>query len=164
MEPVRYEYALTDNEILTYSQIIDKFKKGEITFQNVTEMFASYDITIEPVLRDFSKQKMTVSDANMMKDRLANKQYLYSDINYFLLNSEKFKNIAFRIDYKAVELLANLGIPEYQTSMVNILMTEMRLSHPTDPKSLAEQNKKQRRIEELKLELSKTEDMNSPKL
>jgi len=162
MEAVRYEYALTDNEILTYSQILDKFKKGIITYFELSETLANYGITIEPVVRDISKQKMTVSKANTMNDRLAKKEYIYSDIDYYILNSKEFNNVAFRIDRKAIEILANAGIPEYQTSLMSLLVTELKYLNVTDAKSLAQRNKHKRRIDELKLQLAKTEEIDTP--
>ena len=56
---VRYEEALTDNEILLYAQIINQFKKGEIDFQTLKSLFLNNGVNIEPVPNDFSKKMMT---------------------------------------------------------------------------------------------------------
>ena len=114
---IRYDEALTDNEILTYSQIINQFRNGEIDFSDLKKIFLSYGVDINPVAKDISNKFMTISEANSIKKRISEQKYLYNDINYFILNSNNFKNIVFVIDYKAIELLANHGIPEYQKAM-----------------------------------------------
>ena len=100
---VRYEEALTDNEILLYAQIINQFKKGEIDFQTLKSLFLNNGVNIEPVPNDFSKKMMTISEADVIKKRISEQKYLYSDINYFILNSNEFKNVVFHMDYKAIE-------------------------------------------------------------
>ena len=160
---IRYEKALTDNEILLYSQIIDRFKNGEIDFINLKNIFLTYGITIEVVPNDFSKIMMTIVEDDTIKKRISENKYLYGDINYFVLNSSEFKNIAFRIDYKAIEVLANYGIPEYQETMISILMTQLKHSYDKDDALAAERRKWKRRIDELKLQLSKNDGFNKLK-
>ena len=150
---INYAKALTDNEILLYSQLINNFKNGEIDFNNLRIMFLDYGVTIEPILNDFSKSKRA-SDTTLK--RIKEQNYHYNDINYFILNSDKFKNVVFCIDYKAIELLANHGVPEYQEIMISILMTQLRYSYDKDETLAAERRKWLRRIDELKLQLSKS--------
>lgn len=111
---IRYEKVLTDNEILLYSQIIIQFKNKNIDFTTLKNIFLNYGITIEAITNDFSKKIMTITEAKETKNRILEKNYLYNDINYFILNSSKFKNVIFYIYYKAIEVLANYEIPEYQ--------------------------------------------------
>ena len=160
---VRYENALTDNEILVYAQIINQFKKGEIDFQTLKSLFLNNGVIVEPVPTDFSKKKMTISEADIIKKRISEQKYLYSDINYFILNSNEFKNVVFHMDYKAIELLANYGVPEYQETMISILMTQLKHSYDKDEKLATERSKWRRRIAELKSSLSKEERINKSK-
>ena len=160
---VRYEEALTDNEILLYAQIINQFEKGEIDFQTLKSLFLNNGVNIEPVPNDFSKKMMTISEADVIKKRISEQKYLYSDINYFILNSNEFKNVVFHMDYKAIELLANYGVPEYQETMISILMTQLKHSYDKDEKLAAERSKWRRRIAELKSSLSKKERINKSK-
>lgn len=154
MEYIRYDVALTDNEILQYSQIIDQFKKGEINFHTLQNMFLNEGITIEPVVNDYSKLPLT-PEVDVIKKRISEQNYLYSDINYFVLNSSEFKNVVFRIDYKAIELLANYGMPEYQSAMISTLTTQLRhaYSNEKDDKLEAKRRKWIRRICELESSL-----------
>ena len=160
---IGYEKALTDNEILLYSQIIVQFKNGEIDFTNLKSIFLNYGITIEAIPNDFSKRMMTITEAVTIKKRISEKNYLYDDINYFVLNSSEFKNIVFRIDYKAIEVLANYGMPEYQETMISILMTQLKHSYDKDENLAAERSKWKRRIDELKSQLSKKDSFNKLK-
>lgn len=162
---IRYDEALTDNEILLYSQIIIKFEKGEIDFQTLKNIFMNYGVTVEPKIYDFSKDRMTIFEADIIKKRISEQKYLYSDVKYFILNSKEFKDVAFRIDYKAIELLANSGIPEYQENMISILKTQLRYSSGRDEKLAIERAKWGRRIAELELELelSKHHKLNNSK-
>lgn len=160
---IRYDEALTDNEILLYSQIIIQFENGEIDFQTLKNMFMNYGVTVEPMINDFSKHMMTISEADIIKKRISEQKYLYSDVNYFILNSKEFKDVAFCIDYKAIELLANSGIPEYQETMISILKTQLRHSFDKDEKLAIERAKWRRRIAELELELSKHRKLNNSK-
>lgn len=160
---IGYEKALTDNEILLYSQIIAQFKNGEIDFTNLKSIFLNYGITIEAIPNDFSKRMMTITEADTIKKRISEKNYLYGDINYFVLNSSEFKNVVFRIDYKAIEVLANYGMPEYQEIMISILMTQLKHSYDKDENLTAERSKWKRRIDELKSQLSKKDSFNKLK-
>lgn len=160
---IRYEKALTDNEILLYSQMIAQFKTGEIDFTSLKRMFLNYGITIKAIPNDFSEKMLTITEADIIKKRISEQNYLYGDINYFVLNSSEFKNIVFRIDYKAIEILANYGIPEYQETLISILMTQLKNSYDKDENLAAERNKWKRRIDELKLQLSKNDSFNKLK-
>ena len=106
---------------------------------------------------------MTNDEKNTIEKRILEKNYLYNDINYFVLNSAEFKNIIFRIDYKAIEILANYGIPEYQETMISILMTQLKHSYDKDEVLAAERSKWKRRINELKSQLSKSDSVNKLK-
>ncbi|MBQ4262642.1 MAG: hypothetical protein IJB83_00155 [Bacilli bacterium] len=160
---VRYEKALTDNEILLYSQIINQFKNRELDFTNLKNMFLNYGITIEAVPFHFSEKMMTVIEADAINKRISEQNYQYGDINYFILNSDEFKNIIFCMDYKAIEVLANYGISEYQETMISILTTQLNQSYDKDDNLAAERNKWKRRIEELKSQLSKNNSYNKTK-
>lgn len=155
-----YEKALTDNEILLYSQMITRFKNGEIDFTDLKSMFLNYGIMIEAVPNDFSKKMMTITEADAIKKRISEQNYLYDDINYFILNGDEFKNVVFRIDYKAIEVLAKYGITEYQETMISLLMTQLKHSYDKDENLMTERNKWKRRIAELKSQLSKKDNFN----
>lgn len=158
---IRYDVALTDNEILQYSQIVDRFKKGEIDFQTLRDLFLNNGVTIEPVFIDYTKLPIA-SQIEEVKKRILERNYLYNDINYFILNSKEFKNVVFRIDYKAIELLANYGVPEYQKAMISTLVTQLRHSYTNERNDEleAKRSKWQRRIAELELALSKDDRVN----
>lgn len=160
---IKYDEALTDNEILIYSQIIDQFKHNEIDLASLKNIFLNYGVIIEAVPNDFSKKMMTKSEANIINKRISEGKYLYSDVNYFILNSNKFKNVIFYMDYKAIELLANYGIPEYQEAMISILSTQLRHSYDKDDKLAVKRAKWARRISELKEELDKKSSFNKLK-
>lgn len=160
---VRYDEALTDNEILIYAQIINQFKSGEIDFQTLKSLFLNNGVNIEPVTIDFTKKMMTISAADAIKKRISEQKYLYSDINYFILNSNEFKNVVFYMDYKAIELLANYGVPEYQEIMISILTTQLSHSYDKDEKLAAERAKWRRRIAELKSSLLNEERISKSK-
>lgn len=73
---VRYEDALTDNEILLFAQMIDKFKNGDINYKELENMFLSNGVTIKPTLVDFSKTIMSIDKANIIKERISRQDYL----------------------------------------------------------------------------------------
>jgi len=160
-----YSDALTDNEILQYALIINQFKNNEIDFQTLKELFWNKRIKIIPSLvYPSTKKKLTISQLEELKKRFLERKYLYSDINYFILNSNKFKfkNVIFHMDYKVIELLANYGLPEYQEAMISILMNKLKHSFDKDKdfEIIAQRAKWKRRIAELKLALSKEEVTN----
>lgn len=159
----RYEDALTDNEILLYAQIINQFKNGEIDFTNLKNEFLKYGVTIEVELHDFSKKMMTIEQADIFRKRISEQNYFYHDVHHFILNSNEFKNVIFYMDYKAIEILANHGIPEYQQTMISILTTQLRHSYDKDETLAVKRNKWRRQINELKSQLSKDESFNKQK-
>lgn len=157
---IGYQDALTDNEMLLYSLIINKFKNGEIDFKNLKNEFLNYGITIEVMIADFSKKMMTLAEAASLKKRISEENYLYNDIKYYVLNAPEFENVVFRMDYKAIEALANHGIPEYKEAMICILKTQLKYSFNKDENWVIQRNKMKRKINELKLELSKNDIIN----
>lgn len=160
---IRYDQALTDNEILTYSQAINEFKNGRIDFTSLKNIFLNYGITIEPVLEDFSRTMMTVNEANIIKKRISEQNYIYSDVDYFILNGHEFANVVFRLDYKAIEILANYGIPEYQETLISILKTQLKLSYDMNEDFAIERAKWKRRISELEASLGNSKDFEGKK-
>lgn len=152
---VRYEEALTDNEILSYAQMVDKFSKDEINYHTLKDFFNNNGVNVQPVPNDFSNRMMTIDQADEIKKRIVEEKYLYDDINYFLLDSNDFKNVVFRIDYKAIEVLANSGNPEYQQTLISILMTQLSHSSDKDEEMVAKRSKWRRQISELEDSLAK---------
>lgn len=151
---ILYEDVLTDDEILLYGQMIDKFKTGEIDFKTLESMFLSLGITIETTLFDFSKTMMSIEEANIVRERISKQDYLYSDIHYFILNSNRFKNVIFCIDYKAIEVLANAGMPKYQNTLISILKTQLRYSDDKDKTLVKKRENWKTRIAELESQLA----------
>lgn len=160
---VRYENALTDEEILLYAQMINKFKNDEIDFKRLQNMFLNQGVMIEPTLIDFSKKLTTLSEADIIRERISKQNYLYSDIHNFVLNSNRFKNVVFYMDYKAIEVLANFGIPEYQNTLISILKTQLRHSYDKDENVAAERAKWRKKIDELESQLSKSDKFGKSK-
>lgn len=160
---IRYEDVLTDDEILLYGQMIDKFKTGEIDFKTLESMFLSQGITIETTLVDFSKTMMSIEEANIVRERISKQNYLYSDIHYFILNSNRFKNVIFCIDYKVIEVLANAGMPEYQNTLISILKTQLRYSDDKDKTLVKKRENWRTRIIELESQLAKSDKLDKTK-
>ena len=161
---VNFEIALTDNEIISYAQIVDKFLNTEIDYVGLEDMFSSYGVTVEPALRDFPNIPMTREEADKVKERLMSKKYNYNDIDSFVLSSKDFKNVDFNLSGKAVKLLADYGMPEYQDTMIQILKTQLQHdSSKVDEVSEARRNKLKRQIAEYELRLQKTENTNKTK-
>ncbi len=156
---VRYDMALTDNEILQYALIIDQYEKGKIDNQTLRNLFLDKGVTIEPRFHDYSKM-LLLSSVGAMKKRILEGNYVYNDVDCFVLNSEGFKNVVFRMDRKAIEVLADYGIPEYQEALLGILSYQLRLVRwtvPKDEKMLAEWEKWRRRVIELEASLAKSD-------
>ena len=152
---VRYNDALTDNEILLCAQIINKFKKNEIDFQTLKVLFLNHGIDIEAVPNDYHKRKITVDEAKAIEKRISDQKYNYDDIDYFILSSKDFNDVIFRMDYKAVEILANYGDPEYQRILISTLTFQLLHSYDKGEKLKLERSKWRRRINELRASLSK---------
>ena len=153
---IRYSSVLTNNEIFLYAQMVDLFRKDEIDFITLKKMFLNYGITMEPVLENISQRKMPLSEAKSMKERLEKQEYFYSEIRHFILNSEDFKNVYFCIDYDAIEILADHGIPEYQEAMVSILTTRLKNSSDSNEELRSRRSMWKRKIKELEVGLEKS--------
>ena len=153
-EYIKYDKALTDNEILTFAQIVDQFKNRDIDYRTLKSMFLNNGVNVDPILRE--RQMMTISEAAALDEKKSNDSYEYDDISQFVLNGKGFENVAFCIDSKAIEVLANNGYPEYQSSLISMLSTQLRYSYDKDEDWKIERAKWKRRIVELETELSKT--------
>ena len=121
----RYNIVLNDDEILKCALLINEYKKGDINFSELKKKFQSIGIVMKPRLIDFSTKKMTVEQGKVVKERLDNENYIYNDINGFLLDIGD-KKVIFYMDYKAIEVLANAGLPEYIKSLIGILEWEIK--------------------------------------
>ena len=120
---IDYQEVLTDDEIKIVGKIVDKFENGEINYATLEDEFLKNGITVVPAFRDFTLYKMTSNDYIEFNNRMNKKEYLPGDICYFLLNSEKFKNVVFRMDYKVIELLAEEGNMKYVETYLFTLKT-----------------------------------------
>ena len=67
------------------------------------------------------------------------------------------------MDFKAIELLANAGFPEYQEVLISMLRTLLRNSYDKDEIITTERAKIMRRISELELQLSKKNTIDKPR-
>ena len=152
---IRYDEVLTDEEILMYAKVIDQFKRENIQFIDVKSIFLKQGIELDVKTNDFSLTKMTTEQANIINKRIIEQNYIYNDINYFILNSANFKNVIFIMDYKAIEVLANSGIREYQQTLIGILKTQLRISYDKDEILTKKRSQWKRKINELESQLSK---------
>ena len=121
----RYDEVLNDDEILKCALLIDKYKKGTIDFNELLKEAESIGITIKPILIDFSTKMETIEQRKVIKERLDNNNYIYEDIRGFLLDIDD-KKVIFYMDYKAIEILAKAGLPDYIVSIISILEWEIR--------------------------------------
>ena len=147
---LRYEDALTDNEIFTYAKLIDQFEKGESDYSALKSDFLLQGVNLEAIPVDISNKMMTVNDAEDYKKRVSEQKYISDDISGYLLNAEDYKNVIFYMDYKAIEVLANHGIPEYQQKLIGILSTQLTHSSDSNDEISAKRAMWKRRIDELK--------------
>ena len=131
----RYDKVLNDDEILECALLIDKYKKGTIDFNELLKEAKSIDIAIKPIPIDFSTKKMTIEQGKIIKERLENKDYIYEDIRGFLLDIDD-KKAVFYMDYKAIEILAKAGLPEYISSLISILDWEIKNSPKNEIKDM----------------------------
>lgn len=152
---IRYDEVLTDEEILMYAKVIDQFKRENIQFIDVKSIFLKQGIELDVKTNDFSLTKMTAEQANIINKRIIEQNYIYNDINYFVLNSANFKNVIFIMDYKAIEVLANSGMREYQQTLIGILKTQLRISYDKDEILTKKRSQWKRKIDELESQLSK---------
>lgn len=148
----RYDEILTDKEIYNYALIVDEFMRGQITYKELKEKFSNeYGIEVRA---DYAfPTDMRIEELNNYIDRTNSENPSYNDISYFIISGENFKNVQFRIDYKAIEVLANNHIRYYMEAYKSILETQVR--HSFDKRMLrAKRNMWRRRIAELQKELS----------
>ena len=88
----RYEFHL---KYEYYNIPIERDDDSEIDFASLKNIFLNYGVIIEAVPNDFSKKMMTKSEANIINKRISDGKYLYSDVNYFILNTIKLNNFNF---------------------------------------------------------------------
>ena len=119
---VRYDEVLSVSEILNYALMIDKFEEGEIDYKKLQALFldSNHSLKVEPY--DISKVTITKEKWKLVKERYLKGEYLPSDIRHYIIDG----NIIFYMDYKAIEVLANAGVPKYQSIYLSILKWELR--------------------------------------
>lgn len=147
---INYTYVLTDNEILTYALLIDKFEEKEIDYKTLKNMFLEYNVNLDVVTKDYSASQLPLEEINR---RQQEENYTSGDITSYILNSEEYKNVDFKIDYTAMEILANANVEKYQTILIDILKFQLMNSHDTNEILAAERRKWKKRINELESQL-----------
>ncbi len=148
----KYDEALTDNEIYNYALIVDEFMIGKITYKELQEKFSElYGIEVRVEIN--SKSGMTLEERADFANRLIKEDYNYNDITGFILNGRYLNNVLFKMDYKAIEVLANNNIPRYMEAYKRILETQLHYSYDKNEKLKAERNMWKRKIEELENKL-----------
>ena len=147
----RYDEILTDKEIYNYALIVDEFMKGQISYKELKEKFSNeFGIEVNADA-DYSRAK---GEFNDYCNRVSRENYDYNDIVYFILSGKDFKNVLFRLDYKAIEVLANNNIRYYMEVYKVILETQIRHSYDKNEKLKVKRNMWKRRVAELQKELS----------
>lgn len=136
----KYDTILSDEEILRYALMIDEFKIGKIDFKNLESKMQSIGVVIKPKYKDPSNLKL-VERAKEMKERIEHNKPNYSDIECFLMDIAD-KKVDFRLDYKAIKLLADSGKKNYIDHFIGLL--DYAIRHTPDSKKkqelIAEQN------------------------
>ena len=153
-EYINYKDVFTDNEIIQYALIIDKFIENKITYKELKEELSIYGITIKPILRDISKKMMTKKQYKDLITRLDKEIYHYEDINCFIFANNICENIIFSFDYYIINLLANNNIPKYQESLIGILKTYIKNFEIKSKRDYLLKEKWYRQIEELRNKLN----------
>ena len=148
-----YDEVLTDKEIYNYALLVDEFMSGQITYKELKEKFSNeYGIEVRA---DYAfPTDMSIEEHSNYIDRINNENPNYNDISYFIISGENFKNVQFRIDYKAIEVLANNNVRYYMEVYKAILETQIRHSHDKNEELKAKRNMWKRRVVELQKELS----------
>lgn len=122
---IKYDTVLSVSEIIEYALMIDKFEEGSIDFFKLQNLFLSNNVSLNVEPYDLSEIIVTKDKGKVIRDRYIKGNYLPSDIRHYIING----NIIFNIDYKVIELLANAGVPKYQTLFLAILKSELRNSN-----------------------------------
>ena len=149
----RYDETLTDKEIYNYALIVDEFMKGQITYKELQEKFSEeygIEVNADATIRTI----MTLEEFNDFCDRISREDYEYNDISWFVLSGKDFRNVLFRLDYKAIEVLANNNVRYYMEVYKAILETQIRHSYDKNEELKAKRNMWKRRVVELQKELS----------
>lgn len=149
----RYDEILTDKEIYNYALIVDEFMKGQITYKELQEKFSKeygIEVNADATIRTI----MTLEEFNDFCNRKSREDYEYNDISCFILSGKDFRNVLFRLDYKAIEVLANNNVRYYMEVYKAILETQIRHSYDKNEKLKAKRNMWKRRVAELQKELS----------
>ena len=104
-----YDEILTDKEIYNYALLVDEFMRGQITYKELKKKFSNeYGIEVRA---DYAfPTGMSIEEHSNYIDRIKSENPSYNDISYFIISGENFKNVQFRIDYKAIEVLANNNV------------------------------------------------------
>ena len=165
-EYVCYEDVLTDKEIVLCAQLIDDFTEKKINYKELEQKFLSMGITIQPLLRQRPRilwfsgipSKEIEDNFKIADERIAKKEYLACDIDNYVLNSEKFKNVLFNIDDKAVELLANAGNLKYKCYLIDELKERLKRSDDSTPEMVVNRRNWLRQIEALELDVANAKD------
>ena len=150
---IDYSDILTDKEIITYALILDKFKKGLISYQKMEKLFLRFNIEIEPIKRKYYGAMITIDKTREIEERSNNNNYISSDLEGIILNSIDYKNVVFRIDYYVIELLAKAGLKKYKKILIGILETQLKLTYNVNQEVANNRRKWKKQIEELKLKI-----------
>lgn len=117
-EVVHYWDVLNEQQLKTIGFAIKDFEKGKITYQKLKEIMKfNCGIELKPWVRDFSTVKMTIQDAEKVKERIKTENFIAKDLEAYYISGYNFQNVVLRNDRKMIEVLAKNGDEEAQATL-----------------------------------------------
>ena len=155
---VLYPSALTDKQILEFALILDQFQEKEIDFPTMIKLYQDLGVSVEPVFTDYEKHTINRNQLEAIRERRARQEYTYEDLSHLSMEVNHIKNVIFRIDHKAIRVLAAAGYTKYQKILLGILQSQIRLDNGHSYEAYAERMKWIQEAKELTIAIKEKEE------
>lgn len=146
--------VLNDEQKLKYGKLYAAFKYEIYSYKELETKFLDLGVEIKPSVIDISKRMMTIDDYKRLKERLGQGGYKYQNLNGIILNSEDFQNVKFYEREDVIRLLANEELPDYQYTLMDILLTKLRNSYDVNENVAKERKQIKEELESLREKLN----------
>lgn len=115
---VHYWDVLNEEQLKIIGFALKDFEKGKITYQKLKEIMKfNCGIELKPLVWDFSTVKMTVQDAEKLKERIKSENFIAKDLKAYYISGHNFQNVVLRKDRKMIEVLAKNGDEEARETL-----------------------------------------------
>ena len=107
-----YREVLTSPEVVQIGYRLSMFERGEISYEIFDILMNDVGIMVTPIFREIDIKNLSQSELTHLRGRINSKEFKPSDIEYYVMSSERHPAFRVRHDRDMIKTLAEYGDPK----------------------------------------------------